>query len=509
MKKILCFLGILFTVGGMAVALPLSMSGQKEADFYFEFLRATMQHFSDGQQLCRSYTKLLPRSPDNKYLRRQLLLCALEQQDMARAASYAAYIEQGENDGEDLAVYGFYKWRTGDLAAAQDYYEQALEKSGDDSSIFTQYLLLLSSIDVDRAAQKLQERKAQYPDQAAVLDYETGNLYRRSKDIPTALKYYQSATHTNPEYPEPYLARAEIFAEFSQLFLLLRELETLDKMEYQNPAVYATLGTVYSLVKDTPRAHTYFLKAKALDKGNHAAGKFLAQAAEQAGDFKQAAQYLQEVNGYESSAELQLQVSFYQQQAGESAVALQTLQRAYTRFEKNVEIGYFYGLLLHDEGQYRQAARVLEGVLKSNPNYAQARLAYAFTLESLKKYKQMEQQVHLLLAQNPDNAAAYNLLGYSLADRNVRLPQAQEYITKALALNAQDLSFQDSLAWLYYRQGKYDQARSVLEKLPAQFVKDNPEVSYHLGMTYSALGEEEKAQFYLQQASAILPKLGK
>ena len=118
----------------------------------------------------------------------------------------------------------------------------------------------------------------------------------------------------------------------------------------------------------------------------------------------------------------------------------------------------------------------------------------------------MEEQIHLILAQNPSNAAAYNLLGFSLADRNLRLEQAQEAVTKALSLRPEDRSFIDSLAWVYYRQGKYQDALKLLLSLGHDFIAQNSEVRYHIGAVYAALGNIEKAKPYLQSvASEIKP----
>ncbi len=501
MKKLLIGFILCLPLIGMAARLPISEAGQKEADFYFDFLKGTLQAANNMQSLCESYGKLIEREPENKYLRRHMLLCALEKKDFQTADKYADYINQGENDAEDLGVYAVYSWQKGNIAQAQDYYEQALKKNPDNTLILNQYILLLSAIDVDRAAEKIQERKEQYPDQAAMLNFETGNLYRMRKDYQTALSYYQAATEVNKEYIPAYLARAEIYSDQKQYFLMMHELEALEKLGYQSPNVFTTMGAFYVLVKDNAKAKEYFLKAKSLDKGNDAAGKFLAKDAQGAGEWLQAAQYLRETDKFATEASRWLEVSFLQQRAGDTAAALQTLKEAYEKFDHSVEIGYFYALLLQDEKQYRQTEKVLKQVLKTSPEYENARLAYAFTLESLKKYKQMEQQVKLIIAQNPKKAAAYNLLAYSLAERNLRLSEAQELSTKALSLAPHDLSFQDTLAWIYYHQGKYEQALNILQQIAPSFVKSNPELSYHIGAVYAAMGKTEQARIYLEQAA--------
>lgn len=501
MKKWLCVLLCACACTSYGKVLPLGEAARAEEALYMDFLQGLLAGEVEETSACPYYASALQRAPQNKLLLRLMTICALSAQDLQAAEQYVSFMDAGEHDGADWAVYAFYQWRRGDLPAAQQAYEKALELAPEDSRILYQYTLLLSTLDVDRAAGRLQAHKELHPDMAAVLDYETGNLYRAKKQFAKALDYYQAATQANAAYAEPYLARAEIYEKTSQYFLMLRELEALEQTGYESAAVFSRMGAVYALVNDTGRARAYFLKAKAQDKGDVPSGYFLALYEEQQGNFAAAAQYVQETADFDTEASKWLQVSFYQQRAGEDAAALKTLQQAYERFADNVEIGYFYGLLLLDEQQYRRAARVLKGVLATNPQYEAARLAYAFALEGQGKYAAMEAQVRQLLAQNAEHAAAYNLLGFSLADRNIRLDEAQELITRALALKPQDRAFADSLAWVYYRRGDYIAALELLQSLGEDFVRENADISYHLGAVYAALGRREEAQTYLRLAA--------
>ena len=501
MKKILCLLVLCCACAASAKELPVSKEGQEEAALYMDFMRAVRAELLEDPKACGYYQDALARAPQSKYLRRILTLCAVSEGDMAQADRYASYIEDGENDGEDLAVYAFYKWRKGELGPAQTYYEQALEKAPDDMRILYQYVLLLVYIDPDRAAEKLQEHKANYPSISQAIDYEIGNIYRRKGQPLKALEYYNSATQADPEYAEPYLARAEMYEKAAQYFLMLHELEALEKTGYESAPMYSRMGSVYVIVKDDARARAYFQKAKKLDNGDVPAGYFLALYAEQDGDYAAAARYLRETADFNEDAGKWVQMAFYEQRAGDMARALDTLKEAYERFDKNVEIGYFYALALQDDGQYRRAARILKGVLHTNPDYEQARLAYAFALESLHKYKDMEEQLRLVLEQNPNNAAAYNLLGYSLAERNKRLDEAERLVSRALSLSPGDRAFADSLAWVYYRKGEYQKALDLLEGLDKDFIEANADVAYHLGAVYAALGQPQQALPYLQQAA--------
>ena len=74
-------------------------------------------------------------------------------------------------------------------------------------------------------------------------------------------------------------------------------------------------------------------------------------------------------------------------------------------------------------------------------------------------------------------------------------------VARALAINPKDMAFQDSMAWVYYREGELEQAQRLLEALPAQFIERTAEVSYHLGAVYAAQGDIQKALPYLQRAA--------
>ncbi len=86
------------------------------------------------------------------------------------------------------------------------------------------------------------------------------------------------------------------------------------------------------------------------------------------------------------------------------------------------------------------------------------------TAEKLDRIDAMERQLRRVIELRPDYAHAYNALGYSLADRNVRLPEALQLIEKAHQLAPEDPYILDSLGWVYYRMGDLPQARKYLEQ---------------------------------------------
>ncbi|MCM3386490.1 tetratricopeptide repeat protein, partial [Bacillus subtilis] len=113
------------------------------------------------------------------------------------------------------------------------------------------------------------------------------------------------------------------------------------------------------------------------------------------------------------------------------------------------------------------------------PDDPDLRYDYAMAAEKTGHYATMEKQLRELIRTQPDNPQAYNALGYSLADRNQRLPEASKLIDKAMALAPNDAYIMDSLGWVKYRMGDTAGATKVLQR--AYELQPNAEIGAHLG----------------------------
>lgn len=480
-------------------ALTLNEQSKSEAKLFNSFLSSVYALRTDDADTFSKLQKTLVLQPDSTYLKQLLVSVAVAKNRPDWAEPYADFIALDENDGESWGVYGAYLWQKGDLEGAQEAYSQAVKQS-DDPQISYQYMTLLSSLSPHRAAAAFEEWISFQPDLAGFLYTAAGNVFLRAAEFSDALKYFNKAVEASPENPAPRFGRGVIYENLSQYFLMLHEFEELEKMGVGDADTYSRMGSVFFLVKDFSKAEEYFLKAKADDNGNVPSAYFLSLLAEQQGDYARAAGYLKDSADYSTSASKWLQVSFYQKKLNQPEESLKTLKEAYQKFGGNVEIGFFYALALNDAGKYKKAARVLKGILKTNPQYTEARLQYAYTLESLKKYKEMELALQAVLEEQPDNAAALNLYAYSLAVRGERLELAQEYIARALALQPDDNSFIDTQAWIYFKQGKVEAAADLLSSVSDDFAVQDEEVAYHKGAVAYARGEWDTARKYLELA---------
>ena len=96
-----------------------------------------------------------------------------------------------------------------------------------------------------------------------------------------------------------------------------------------------------------------------------------------------------------------------------------------------------------------------------------------------------------LIALKPEHAHAYNALGYSLADRGLRLDEAETLIARGLAFAPEDPFILDSLGWVRYRKGDLAGALAALQK--AYGVRADPEIAAHLGEVLWTLGRRDEA----------------
>ena len=140
----------------------------------------------------------------------------------------------------------------------------------------------------------------------------------------------------------------------------------------------------------------------------------------------------------------------------------------------------------------QESFEMLEKAAHTWPDSAELTYDHAMAAERVGKYDIMETELRKLIKVKPEFAAAYNALGYSLADRNVRLPEAQSLLETAVKLAPEDHYMLDSLGWVHYRLGNLDKAAEFLKK--AYAVQADPEIAAHLGEVLWKQGKLEEAK---------------
>ena len=147
--------------------------------------------------------------------------------------------------------------------------------------------------------------------------------------------------------------------------------------------------------------------------------------------------------------------------------------------------------ILRDGRREEEAYALISQANQKTPDDADLLYDLALSAEKLGRPDEMEKILRRVITLQPDYHAAYNALGYSLADRNQRLPEARELIEKALKFAPNDPFILDSLAWVEFRIGNKAEAVRILRA--AYATRPDAEIAAHLGEVLWAMNLREEA----------------
>lgn len=152
---------------------------------------------------------------------------------------------------------------------------------------------------------------------------------------------------------------------------------------------------------------------------------------------------------------------------------------------------------LRENSDTPAAYALVRAALDKQPNNTELMTELSLVCEKLKRFDEMEALLRQLMALSPEEAHAFNALGYSLADRNIRLAEALQLIEKAVQLAPQDAYIQDSLGWVKFRLGQRAEALAILKA--AYKAKPDAEIAAHLGEVLWVMGQQGEAGTYWRE----------
>ncbi|XHS78688.1 tetratricopeptide repeat protein [Burkholderiaceae bacterium UC74_6] len=231
----------------------------------------------------------------------------------------------------------------------------------------------------------------------------------------------------------------------------------------------------------------------------------LSLAAERQGNLRAASDWLGKIESPKDPAALASRRADLLGRLGKTAEARKLIDALPEKTEaeqrgKQIALAQF----LRSQRDWSGADAALAKALELQPGDADLLYERAMLAEKLGRLDQMEAGLRRVMTLKPDYYSAYNALGYSLADRNERLPEARELITKALSYAPNEPALIDSLGWLAFREGKHDEALTLLRKAYAAF--PDPEVATHLGEVLWTRGDQQEALRVWREAHERDPK---
>jgi tetratricopeptide (TPR) repeat protein len=321
-----------------------------------------------------------------------------------------------------------------------------------------------------------------------------------------ALTFMRDFLVAHPDAREVRLAYARTLVNANQLPEGRAEFTRLTQDFPRNAEISLAAGLLALQMGDVEVARELLTQTLDYDPRNSdVVYYYLGQTAERMKQPDQAAAYYAEVKGSNYLVPARARQAALLVQAGKLDEALTLL--AATRGEndaQNVRLIQAQAELLRDSKAHAKAFAVLSDGLKRYPDAADLLYDRAMVAEKLGKLDVLEADLRRVIVLRPDNAQAYNALGYTLADRTGRLAEAVVLLDKALALAPDDPYILDSVGWAQYRSGNLARAQEYLAR--AYQLRPDPEIAAHLGEVLWARGQRDEAGKMWQSSLQAHPK---
>ncbi|HOX22053.1 MAG TPA: tetratricopeptide repeat protein [Elusimicrobiales bacterium] len=467
-----------------------------------------LENSGKDSEALEEFKKALQLDKDAIYIYRHAAKTALRSGDYLQALAWAEQLTRVEpSNADNWTLLGGISWAGRDPDAARRAFEKALELSPDSVNALYQAANMLGMLDPDKSVEYLKRLIKLRPQNLPEIHYRLALVLYKLGKTEEAAENLRLAIQAEPDYLEARYMLAQFYEAKGSTEAALSTYIAAVERDSKNAAVLTHIGGMLLASEKDAEAQIYFERARAADRGNHGANFGLAMLAEKRGDFLGVANYLRGSDSYSRDPALWVRASYYLSQAGALSEAVNNLGQAHAKWPDNPEITYFYALGLDDSGQTDKALELVEGLLRSNPDYRDAKLQYAVLCERSGKIAEAEKAFRELIAKKPEDAYALNYLGYMLADRGLKLEEARAFILRAVALEPENGAYLDSLGWADFKLGRVSQASDSLRKA-ARMVNADPAIWEHLGEVFSYSGNNAGAWFCFKISQALSPDRG-
>jgi Flp pilus assembly protein TadD len=343
--------------------------------------------------------------------------------------------------------------------------------------------------DLDEATRLVDRAIVAEPARADLLAW-AGRLAVNTGNESLALKRYRQSWQAGPDNPQVAMSYAELLKRNNDLKTAQNVLAQLpDKPEMR----FARL--VFALDADdretAEQLYAGFSEVRYEDASE--AAFQAAQSAELLEKPREAIRWYAKVSG-DRSLRAVMRRAFLMADLGETDAALGLLEDERTGADAAVVSQCYLveAQILQQAEREEEAMQLLAEALSSLPDDTALRYSRALLAVNLGRLELAENDLRLIIAKQPDNAAALNALGYTLADLTDRLEEAEELIRRAYELEPDDPSIIDSMGWVSYRLGRLPEAEAYMRE--AWSAMRNAEVAAHLGEVLWARGQQDEAR---------------
>ena len=520
------------------IALPktTSLPPQLNAEFIFRYLAAEIAGQRGELGLStKLFYELARTSRDPRLAERAAKVAIFSQNPSMAMETTKLWVELSPDSTEAQQASTQINVMTGNLTAAKPYLQKLLAKDENPANGFLYLNSLLAHQANKQAVLELVQALAEPYQNLAEARLSTSQAAFQAGNFPLALTEINAANQLRPNWELGAIQQADILSSLSPTeainfykgFLsknenandarlnlarmLIKqqrygdakpELLKLSKLADTNPEILVVVGLLSTQSNDLADAEQYFKQALNTNiKDKNQIYLYLGQLAEKNKHDDEAIKWYGLVNAPQKDSQTP-QADYYldakisqanvmARTAGtDAAIAMLDDLQDLSNPQLALVISAQANLLVQAK-RVDAAYDLLSKAVANMPDSPDLIYDHAMAAERVKQFGVLETQLRKLIKIKPQFAQAYNALGYSFADRNIKLDEANKLITKALALSPNDHYIMDSMGWVLYRQGKLDKAYEYLSA--AYAAQNDAEIAAHLGEVLWQQGKHEEA----------------
>ncbi len=507
------------SVVASAPVKPALPQGDSRASYHFMLgYQAEMEQ--DTERAIKEYQTALQHDPASNFLKARLAVLYFATGDVTSAIRYADQVADAPGqDAQLLGQIGGMYAAAGKPDKALSLFDRAIQREPQKSDHYFAKGLLLANQKRFAEAEETIHLGIKAAPESAVGHYYLGRIGIEEKDLDKAVSNFEKALALNPTFEPAYIALGSIYEANQQRDKAIaiyrrylqginpknreirhhlvrlqigaknyREaLQELENMLAEDPGdldAQLRIGLIYGEQKNYPKAIERLNNILAARPAELKVRDYLGYLYEESKDFPKA------IEAYSTNVKLEpgyfeghLHLGVLEYRLKHFPEAVEHLQLAAKLNPKQPESHIVLGLAHFQMEQYDLSLKAFDEGLHHNPDNADLHFNAGTAYDKLDRFDEVVRSMEAALKLDPHHADALNYLGYSYAERGVKIEEAISLTKQAVALRPTNGYYVDSLGWAFFKKGLLAEALAEIKRATA-LVGDDPVIYEHLGEIY-------------------------
>jgi tetratricopeptide (TPR) repeat protein len=499
----------------------------------------------DTERAIKEYQTALQHDPSSDFLKARLAVLYFTTGDMVSAIRYADQVAEAPGqDAQLLGQIGGMYAAAGKADRALTLFDRAIKKDPQRSDHYFAKGLLLANQKRFAEAEETIRLGIKSAPESAVGHYYLGRIGVEGKDLEKAVANFEKALALNPTFEPAYVALGSVYEANQQRDKAIavyrrylqsvnpknREirhhlvrlqigakkydeaLQELESMLAEDPGdldAQLRIGLIYGEQKNYPKAIERLNNILAARPAELKVRDYLGYLYEESKNYPKAVEaYAMNVKLEPSYFEGHLHLGVLQYRLKQFPSAIEHLQLATKLNPKQPESHIVLGLAYFQTEQYDLALQAFSEGLRYNPDNADLHFNAGTAYDKLNRFEEVVRSMETALKIDPHHADALNYLGYSYAERGVKIEEAISLTKQAVALRPTNGYYVDSLGWAFFKKGLLAEALTEIKRAAA-LVGDDPVIYEHLGEIYLKQQQMSEAREALLHSLELDPSNSK